>query len=69
MTRGGGSGSVAPPGAGAVVVVSAGIAYAASGGTDVIYACKLDNVGTIRLIEPSRPGLAGNCSNLETEIS
>jgi hypothetical protein len=57
-------------GTGAVVVVSAGIAYAAtSGGTDVISACKLNSVGTIRLIDPSRSGLAGNCSNLETEIS
>jgi hypothetical protein len=57
-------------GTGAVVVVSTGIAYAASGGgTDVIYACKLNNVGTIRLIDPSRSGLAGSCSNIETEIS
>ena len=35
----------------------------------MITACKLNNVGTIRLIDPSRSGLAGNCSNLETEIS
>jgi hypothetical protein len=56
-------------GAGAALAVSAGVAYAGSGSTDVIYACKLNNVGTIRLIDPSRSGFTGHCTHAETQIS
>ena len=54
----------------AAMAPSAGFAYAASsGGSTVITACELNNIGTIRLIQPGRSGLQGRCSNLETQIS
>jgi Collagen triple helix repeat (20 copies) len=54
----------------AAVAVSGGIAYATgSGGSGVITACKLNNVGTIRLIEPGKSGLQGHCSNIETQVT
>jgi hypothetical protein len=57
-------------GVGAAMALSAGLAYAAaSGGSTVITACELNNIGTIRLIQPGRSGLQGRCSNLETQIS
>jgi hypothetical protein len=55
---------------GAALAITAGIAYAAipdSGGT--IYACSLNHVGTIRLIDPAKSGLQGRCSSLETQVS
>src|SRR5690242_1795373 len=55
--------------AGAVLAVSAGAAYAAGSNTDVVYACKLNHAGTIRLIDPSHSGLAGKCTRAETQIS
>ena len=55
--------------AGAALAVSAGAAYAAGSNTDVIYACKLNHAGTIRLIDPSHSGLAGKCTRAETQIS
>jgi hypothetical protein len=54
----------------AVMGLMAGIAYASipdSGGT--FYACVLNNVGTIRLIDTSKSGLLGHCSNIETRVS
>jgi hypothetical protein len=48
-----------------------GVAYATIPGGDGVYtACRLNGVGTIRLIDPSLPkaNLLGHCSNLETEI-
>jgi hypothetical protein len=56
-------------GVGATMALSAGIAYATGGGNDVIYACKLKSVGTVRLIQPGRSGLQGRCSSLETEVT
>ncbi len=54
----------------AALAVSGGIAYATgSGGSAVITACKLNNFGTIRLIEPGKPGLQGHCSNIETQVT
>ncbi len=57
-------------GAAAALAISGGVAYATgSGGSGVITACELNNVGTIRLIEPGRPGLKGHCSNIETQVT
>src|SRR3954469_9261086 len=54
----------------AALAVSGGIAYATgSGGSDVITAGELNNVGTIRLIEPGKSGLKGHCSNIETQVT
>jgi Collagen triple helix repeat (20 copies) len=57
-------------GAAAALAVTGGIAYASipdAGG--VIYACSLKNVGTIRLIDKSKSGLQGRCTNAENELS
>jgi hypothetical protein len=60
-------------GAGAVAVLAGGgIAYAAipDSGSGVFHACVLNNVGTVRLIDPSRSGLLGRCdTRLETAVS
>jgi hypothetical protein len=60
-------------GAGAVAVLAGGgIAYAAipDSGTGVFHACVLNNVGTVRLIDPSRSGLLGRCdTRFETAVS
>jgi hypothetical protein len=56
-------------GAGAALAISAGAAYAAGGNADVIYACKLNHAGTIRVIDPSHSGLTGKCTRAETQIS
>jgi hypothetical protein len=51
-------------------LVFAGVAYASipdSGGT--FHACVLNGVGTIRVIDTAKSGLAGSCSKLETEVS
>src|SRR5215475_6212769 len=56
-------------GVGATMALSAGIAYATGGGGNVIYACKLKSVGTVRLIEPGRSGLQGRCSSRETAVT
>jgi len=54
----------------ATLAVSGGIAYATgSGGSNVITACQLNSVGTIRLIEPGRPGFRGRCSNVENQVT
>jgi hypothetical protein len=53
-------------GAGAALAVSAGAAYATGGSPDVIYACKLNHVGTLRVIDPSH---SGKCTRAETPIS
>jgi hypothetical protein len=55
----------------AALALTAGLAYAAipdSSGT--FHACVLNNVGTVRLIDPSRSGVLGRCeSRFETEVS
>jgi hypothetical protein len=57
-------------GATAALALTTGIAYASmSGGSGTIYACALNNVGTIRLIDPSKSGLAGRCSSIEKPVS
>jgi hypothetical protein len=57
-------------GATAALALTTGIAYASmSGGSGTIYACALNNVGTIRLIDPSKSGLAGRCSSVEKPVS
>src|SRR3954468_1560940 len=53
-----------------VAAVTSGIAYAAiPDGGGVFNACVLKNVGTIRLIDTSKSGLQGHCSNVETEVT
>jgi hypothetical protein len=57
-------------GAAAAMAVTAGIAYASiPGASGTIYACALNNVGTIRLIDPSKSGLRGRCTHSETAVS
>ena len=58
-------------GAAVAVLAGGGIAYAAipDSGTGVFHACMLNNVGTVRLIDPSRSDLRGRCdTRLETEV-
>src|SRR5215469_6755160 len=55
----------------AVLLVAGGIAYATiPDGGGVYTACRLNNVGTIRLIDPSGPSssLLSHCTSLETQI-
>jgi hypothetical protein len=67
LMRGGGRVSLA---AVIVLAASAGLAYAAiPDGGGRIDACMLKNVGTIRLIDTAKSGLAGRCSTLETAVS
>jgi hypothetical protein len=53
----------------AVGVVSVASGAIPGGGSDVIYACKHNSSGKIRLIDPSRSGHSGECTHSETEIS
>jgi hypothetical protein len=53
----------------AVGVVSVASGAIPGAGSDVIYACKHDSSGKIRVIDPSRSGRAGDCTHSETEIS
>jgi hypothetical protein len=69
LTRLGRRGRRIAVGAGAALVVTAGVAHAAAGGANVIYACKLSRAGTIRLIDPGHSGLTGHCTRAETAIS
>jgi hypothetical protein len=53
-------------------VVAAGIAYATIPDSNGVYtACRLNNVGTIRLVDPSLPpsNLQSHCTSLETRIT
>jgi len=55
-----------------VLLVAAGVAYATiPDGNGVYTACRLNGVGTIRLIDPSGPSssLLSHCTKLETEVS
>ncbi|MGZ4380197.1 MAG: hypothetical protein ACXVZ2_02560 [Gaiellaceae bacterium] len=59
-------------GVAAIVVIAAGVAYAAIPDSNgVIHACMLKSTGTIRLIDPSLSSkdLRGHCTTLETEVS
>jgi hypothetical protein len=54
------------------LVAAAGLAYSAiPDGSNVLTACMLKNVGTVRLIDPSLPSgsLMSHCSVLETQVS
>jgi hypothetical protein len=56
----------------ALVAIVGGIAYATIPSTGGVYtACMLNNVGTIRLIDPSLPStnLQSHCTSLETRIN
>jgi Collagen triple helix repeat (20 copies) len=58
--------------AGSLLALSGGIAYATiPDGGGVYTACMLNNVGTIRMIDPSLPpsSLRSRCTQFETEIS
>jgi hypothetical protein len=55
----------------AVLLMAGGIAYATIPDSGGVYtACRLNNVGTIRLIDPSGPSssLLSHCTSLETQI-
>jgi len=57
---------------GIAFLLASGVAYATIPGGDGVYtACRLNGVGTIRLIDPSLPksNALGHCSSLETEIT
>jgi hypothetical protein len=57
-------------GATVAIAVTGGIAYAAiPDGSGMIYACSLNRIGTVRLIDPSKSGLQGKCSTVETPVS
>jgi hypothetical protein len=55
-----------------LVALAGGIAWAAIPAADGTYtACRLNNVGTVRLIDPSLPSssLLGHCTSAETQIT
>ena len=59
-------------GVAAIVVIAAGVAYAAiPDNNGVIHACMLKSTGTIRLIDTSlgSNNLRGHCTTLETQVS
>ena len=53
-----------------VLTLGASLAYAALPDSSGNYtACVLKNVGTVRLVDTAKQGLAGHCSSYETQIS
>src|SRR5437899_8695417 len=58
--------------AGLLLAIAGGVAYATIPDSGKVYrACMLNNIGTIRLIDPTLPStsLMSRCSSLETPVS